>query len=541
MAYKIVARTYPEMSAELSQLASVHGAMGQDALSSARRIRQPIESDHDIRNAFDAITYSKGGGVLSMFESWVGPDVFREGVRIYLRQHRFRTATSEDLLGALSEAAGRDVGTPFRTFLEQPGVPLVEARLDCSPSGDESGPVIQLAQSLYTPVGSTSPRDRVWSVPVCVTYPVRGRRTATSCDLLTEASGQLALEEAEGCPAWVMPNAGASGYYRWSLPPEQLRALLDRGWTQLSPAERVSVANNLRAAFASASVPGGEIVAMMPRLAEDPTRLVATEAMGLADHIAAQIVSDEREDAARAWAGRLFRMRAQRLGWAPRSGEDGDARLLRRDALGFMASVARDPRVRAEAARRGRDFLAAAREGRPTAAIVAPDLAGLAASMAVQEGDAALWDEVASLLFASTDAVMRTRLLVALASTEDPALADRALALALDPRLRVNEVLIPLSVQAERDAGRARGWAWLTENFDALSQRIATTRAGAAPWIFAGFCDREEARAVRAFFEPRIGALPGGPRNLAGALEAMELCAARVSAQRESVERAITR
>ena len=40
-------------------------AMQADSLVSARQIRQPIASTHDIYNAFDAITYKKGGGVLA--------------------------------------------------------------------------------------------------------------------------------------------------------------------------------------------------------------------------------------------------------------------------------------------------------------------------------------------------------------------------------------------------------------------------------------------------------------------------------------------
>ncbi|AKF09650.1 M1 family metallopeptidase [Sandaracinus amylolyticus] len=538
MASKTVARVYPEMNADLAQLAAVHGAMGQDSLASARRIRQPIESDHDIRNAFDSITYSKGAGVLSMFEAWVGEDVFREGIRTYLRQHRFGTATSEDLLAALSESAGRDVMTPFRTFLEQPGVPLVEARLECATGAQ---PVVHLAQSRYTPVGSTAPRDRTWSIPVCITYPARGTQLATTCELMSAASADLSLADAQGCPAWVMPNAGARGYYRWTLPPEQLRPLMERGGTRLSPMERASVANNLRAAFASATIPGGDVIAAMPRIASDSVRIVATDPMGLASNVVDQIVSDEHEAAARTWASGLYRASATRLGWTPRPREDGDTRLLRRDVLGFMASVARDPRVRSEAARRGRAYLGAGGDGAIHADAVAPDLAGIAAAVAVQEGDAALFDAVQTTLFATEDAVVRARLIAALSSTEDAALAARALDLGLDARLRVNEVLIPLSVQAEHDEGRERAWAWLVEHFDALSARIATTRAGATPWLFAGFCSRDDAERVRTFFEPRIAGLAGGPRNLAGALEAIELCAARVQAQRASVEQAIAR
>ena len=38
----------------------------------ARRIREPIVKESDIEDAFDSITYDKGGGVLAMAESYLG-------------------------------------------------------------------------------------------------------------------------------------------------------------------------------------------------------------------------------------------------------------------------------------------------------------------------------------------------------------------------------------------------------------------------------------------------------------------------------------
>jgi alanyl aminopeptidase len=81
---------------------------------------------------------------------------------------------------------------------------------------------------------------------------------------------------------------------------------------------------------------------------------------------------------------------------------------------------------------------------------------------------------------------------------------------------------------------RERAWQWLREHFDAVFARVAPTRAGSAPWYAAGFCTEEKAVEVEAFFGERIESMPGGPRNLRGALEAIRLCAARVEAQRES-------
>jgi alanyl aminopeptidase len=373
-----------------------------------------------------------------------------------------------------------------------------------------------------------------------VTYPA-GRDRAISCELISDSNAEIRLNETERCPAWLMPNAGARGYYRWSLPPEQMRALLTRGWGQLLPLERASVANDLRAVFASAIVPGAEVLSVLPQVATDSTRVVATDPMGLAVSVVDQIVSPEFEERARAWAGNLYRARATRLGFTPRANEDGDTLLLRRDVLGFMAQTARDERIRREAARYGRAYLGIGGDGAVHRDVVASDLVGIAITMAVREGDAATWEAVLAHLFTTEDAVLRGRILAGLASTEDPALAQRALDLALDPRLRVNEVLIPVSAQTENAEGRARAWAWFQEHFDELSARIATTRVGAAPWLFSGFCSSDEAEQLRQFFEPRVGELPGGPRNLRGAIEAIGLCAARKQAQQASVESFLSR
>ena len=60
---------------------------------SARQVRQPVESNDDIANAFDTITYQKGSALLNMFESYLGPEKFRDGVRRYLLKYRWKNAT----------------------------------------------------------------------------------------------------------------------------------------------------------------------------------------------------------------------------------------------------------------------------------------------------------------------------------------------------------------------------------------------------------------------------------------------------------------
>jgi hypothetical protein len=203
-----------------------------------------------------------------------------------------------------------------------------------------------------------------------------------------------------------------------------------------------------------------------------------------------------------------------------------------------MVRIARQADVRAEAAERGRRFLGTAGDVHPDA--VDPDLLAptlWAALHPSEDGaDAAVFDRMIEAFAATPDALVRQRLLTALSSVEDPALAARALALNEDPRLRVNEVMLPIFVQAETPEGRLRSLDWVVEHFDALAARLATTRAGYVPLAFGGLCTAEERARVEAFFAPRIEALPDGPRNLAAALETSSLCAARRAHHREAVE-----
>ena len=131
-------------------------------------MRQPIESTNDIENAFDSITYQKGGGVLSMFERWVGAGRFQRGLHDVPVASTASAARPPTTSSARSRPRrGKDVKTPFHTFLDQPGVPFVEAEVKC-----DGAPRLHLKQSRYLPLGSTGDAAKTWQIPVCARYQV---------------------------------------------------------------------------------------------------------------------------------------------------------------------------------------------------------------------------------------------------------------------------------------------------------------------------------------------------------------------------------
>lgn len=543
MGAKIVEEVFPEHQAGLELLEWAQGAMRTDSLLSARQIRQPITSNHDIENAFDSITYGKGGAVLAMVESWLGEEPFRRGVRRYLEKHRWGNARTDDLIAALSEAAGSDVGTTMRSFLEQPGVPLVRAAVRC----EDERTTLALTQKRYFPLGSAGDASQTWSIPICIRFDA-GKGVEKRCFVLNESQTELELDGASAsCPSWILPNADGAGYYRFALEGAALGELLARGFGELNAREQLALADSLDAAFESGAVSAADLLDVLPTLAKADARSVATAPMGLLRFAHDRLLSESGQEAARRYSRSIYLPLLKKLGWTKRPKEDGETALFRGEVIAHLALFARDPAARREALRRAHAFTGYGKSGgaKLDPKAVDTNIVETALSVAVQEGDEAFFDHLLGIFEGSQDTILRSRLLRALGSAIDPKLAARARALALDPRLRVNETGLPLRKQSAMPETRQATWKWIVENTDALIARMGDS-AGYLPYYGKIFCDRQGADDVRKLFEApieyrgqrttRVQTLSGGPRNLRAALEGIDLCAAQVEHHRESAK-----
>src|SRR5437763_554099 len=107
-------------------------AMEGDARSTTHPIQQPIATEAEANSAFDDITYRKGQSFLRMLESFLGENVFRDGIRKYMAAHKLSNSTTVDLWNALAEASGKPVVEIAAAWTEQPGFPVVEVARDAS-------------------------------------------------------------------------------------------------------------------------------------------------------------------------------------------------------------------------------------------------------------------------------------------------------------------------------------------------------------------------------------------------------------------------
>jgi len=542
MQEKVTEEVHPEYRADLDRVRGAQGAMANDSLLSARSIRQPITGNGDIMTAFDGITYQKGAAVIGMFENYVGDKTFQKGMRSYIQAHKFGNATADDLVDAIAAAAGKGDAFKhaFKSFLDQSGVPYVQAKL-VRKNGQTA---LEMEQSRYLPLGSRGARGswvcgvagpcvddtlagtrRLWGIPVCVRYGTAdGSKVA--CDMLDKSSGTMLLPGASKS-TWVMPNANAAGYYRFSLGKGELAALT-REVAKLSDTEQLAYADAIHASFEHGDLDAGQVLAALKPLTASKTSQVATAPLGQIDWIYHHVAKTDAQRARIAdWAKAAYLPKLEALGYQRKPGESEDDSLLRSTLAGVLGLDFKLPEVRAELLKQGEAALQKNANGRLNLAAANPDLLGDALGVAVQtEGKSAV-DALIAELPQTSDPALRNGILGGLAGVEDPALAEQVRDFAISKPVKVGEMASLLRSGRDTQAQRDAMWTWFAGHYPQILARTGSFAGGYLPMLGAGGgCSRREAQRLQSFFRPRMNDAPGISRGLAQTTESIELCAA---------------
>lgn len=523
MQQKVTMKVHPEYRADLDRITGAQRAMDNDSLVSARKIRQPITGNGDIMTAFDGITYQKGASVLGMFENYVTPAVFQKGMRAYIQAHKFGNATADDLVDSIATAAdkGADFKAAFKSFLNQSGVPYVQTKLERK----DGKTVLQLSQSRYLPVGSTGDSARVWGVPVCVRYGTADG-SKVSCQMLDKVQGSMVLAGAS-TPTWVMPNAGAQGYYRFGMTKAGL-ASLGKQIGGLADTEQLAYADAVDASFRHGDIDAGDALAALKPLASSHTDQVATAPLDTFGWIWSNLANTDAERARlTVWATSAYLPRLEALGYHRKDGEaDGDS-LMRSRLASFLGLDVKLPAVRAELLKQGDAALKPKADGRLDLAAADPDLLGAALGVAVQQHGKTAVDALIAEIPKTSDPASRNAMLAGLSAVETPALAEEVRNFALSKDVKVGEMAALFRGARDTEAQRDDLWTWSVAHYDQIVARTGSFAGGRLPGMMGGGgCSQGEADRLEAFFKPRLGQVSGAARGLAQTSESTLLCSA---------------
>jgi aminopeptidase N len=110
-------------------------AYRQDQLPSTHPIAADNYDLEAVITNFDGITYAKGASALRQLVAWVGEDHFFAGLRRYFAAHAYSNSELTDLLSALEESSGRDLGSWAKEWLQTSGVNTVQPKFEVDDGG----------------------------------------------------------------------------------------------------------------------------------------------------------------------------------------------------------------------------------------------------------------------------------------------------------------------------------------------------------------------------------------------------------------------
>lgn len=510
VAPKPLAAWKPEWKVPLREVASGGYSMAADSLETSRRIRQDATTPEEIDELFDGIAYGKTAAVLRMIESYIGEDAMRRGISSYLTTHAWGNTTYHDFSESISKASDAPVTEILRTFVEQPGVPVLRATSRC-----ENGKTqLVLAQERFYSNPAAKPAgEQTWAVPVC--YRAGGERR---CEVVREARQTLSIE---GC-APVFLNADGRGYYITEHSMEMGDALL-ASIGVLTPAERLVLLRDEWNLVRS----GRRSVDRYLRLAEamrgEREPLVVGQLIGPFDTIRREIATGLDRTRFTVWVRQYLQPLAKELGWTPGPGESEERRELRAKVLLTLGIAGEDQEV----LRQARKVLERELAGKTR---LDPELHDAAVDLAAAGGDAKLYETYLKRMKNAATPSEQNRFRNALARFPQDALVRRTIELALSDQVRTQDAagLIAATVR-DNPGGPERSWSLVEQNWTRIEKKLPERMLGGILSSANELCDRPSLERVRAFYAAHPS--PSAARTTAQSLERIQQCIAFRDAQ----------
>jgi tricorn protease interacting factor F2/3 len=331
--YEVVDHHYPEWDTWSHFLVGqTHSALSRDELLETQAIEIPGIDQVAINASTVPIIYSKGGSILRQVEGFVGKENFQKGLRRYLSSHAYRCAASMQLWEAFEEVSGQDVTSMMRSWVEQPGYPLVSVRRD--------GSRLSLRQQRFTCLNNEF--FQTWQIPITVTVFENSGKTRQITHLMKQTAENLDLgNDASGYKL----NSEQKGFYRVYYESEQdlvdlAKRVADRS---LTDKDRWGLQHDMYAMVKSRRIPMETYLEFVRNYTEEKAYLPLTSIAENLHHAHLVLKDDHIADII-ALGGTFCEKVLNRIGLFPSEGEPLNVSILR-DHFIFQAAVFARPDV----------------------------------------------------------------------------------------------------------------------------------------------------------------------------------------------------
>ena len=481
-----------------------------DGLRNSHPIEANVKDPSDIRELFDAISYSKGGATLRMLEEFIGSAAFRDGLRAYIKKHQYGNAMTKDLWKALEHTSGKPITNIMHSWISQTGYPVVYAEID------RGSQTVNLSQRrfLYDNLQDNMPVDDVmWHIPL--TFKQHGDSEVPST-LMSQATMQFHLDKDLPQGHWMKINANQSGFYRVHYSEHDWSILTDTIKNQLiSPADRLGLQNDAYALSKAGYTAGSTFLSLSEAYRDETDAIVWEDFSSNLSAFERTIAEEQFLPQFRSFAKKLYSSIKQKIGWDATPDEGHLETLLRRTVLSHSGSFG-DQEVLIEAQNRFKSYI-------EDPSSLHPDLKSVVYSLAAEQGDRSTYEIFWDLIKNADLHEEKVRLLSSVCQFSDKELLSETLDRALSPAVRSQDAVIIIVSVAGNKMGKHLAWNFIKNRWPELDRRygrggFAITRLVSVAGVFTTL---EMADDVDNFF--RENPAPSAKRTVQQALERIKL------------------
>lgn len=455
--------------------------MQGDARSTTHPIQQRIATEAEANSAFDDITYKKGQSFLRMLESFLGEDVFRNGIQRYIDAHKYSNTTTADLWNALSDVSKKSVGQIAAAWTEQPGFPVVKVKR-------EADGKVRLTQERFA-VNFKNARSELWQIPL--TYSVVGQEPATL--LMTDKTSAL-----ENIPAdrALKLNVNGAGNYRVEYDDLSWQLLL-KAVPKLSVEDRVNLMSDAWALAQAGRAPVSLYFGLIEKLPASIDLAEREQIIDVVEFINRLLIGSPEREGFQKYARSLLHPTFATLGWEPKRDEPPNAGRLRASLINLLGQL-EDPQIIAGCSERFEKYLADPRS-------LAPDLRASILAVVARYADEKTWNAIHDLGLKTTSIEDKQNYYNALAGVNDPKLMKKTLAIALTDELPTSRAIF-LVARVARDGGHPDiAWEFAKMNMTPLLAKVDAAGANRyAPSLFTFFSDNSRADELKNYAKKNL-------------------------------------
>lgn len=454
MEYVAVDALEPEWNVwEMFQTSEVPMALQRDATDGVQSVHVAVDDPAEIDTLFDgAIVYAKGARMLVMVRALLGDDAMRRGLKNYFAAHQYGNATGADLWQALGEASGMNVGQIMESWLEHPGYPVVEVKV-------EDGKLMLSQQQFF--IGDGEEKSRLWQIPLNANY---NQAPAIFSEQSLVLGDYAQLRKQNGRPFRV--NVGDNSHVIVKYDETLLNDILDH-LDELGAIDQLQLLQDLRLLAEGRQISYAQIVPLLSRFKDSRSGIVNEMLYHVANSLKNFVQpAAKTERQLQQLFDQLSVKQVQRLGWLSQKGERNDDQLTRPIVLSAaLYAQNRDTIKQAQALfDQYQDHLAD----------LPADVRGLVLANEVKNyGSQELFDTLLADYQKTADVGFKQDICAALTKTRD----DQLIAQLID-RFEDADTIKPQDLRAwfrgvlANDHGQQAAWDWIQQEWSWLEKTV---------------------------------------------------------------------